>query len=93
MKLMYYEALTFVCATPPSKGQILGISHEILKVVGFMRALQTSNGESKIKYLFQELKTSPHKRHKPPKPNNKILQTLHKKQTHHNILNNTIMLF
>jgi hypothetical protein len=68
------------------------VSHEILKVVGFMLALQTSNGESKIKYLFQELKTSQHKRHKPLKPNNEISQTHHKKQTHHNILKNTIML-
>jgi hypothetical protein len=48
----FWGALTFVCATLPSKEQILGISHEILQVVGFMRALQTSNGESITKYMF-----------------------------------------
>ena len=57
-------ALTFVCATPPVKGQILSISHESIQEMGFMRAEQTSNGESKIKYTIHKLKTSQHKIHK-----------------------------
>jgi hypothetical protein len=71
----------------------LGISHEILQVLGFTRAEQTSDGESKINYILQKQKTSQHKKYKSPKPNNEITQTHHTKQTSHNILKNTIMLF
>ena len=85
-------ALTFVCATPPVKGQILSISHESIQVMGFMHAEQTSNGESKIKYAVHKLKTSEHKMYKTLSSKNRNSQTYHTEKNQHNILKNTIML-